>query len=61
MILEIRIAYNPATGELSISGALDNGVIAMGMLEMAKYNIQKAIEANQKKVQLASGLPGGLQ
>ena len=48
MNLSITITLDPTTGQISLAGPLENTVICIGMLEMAKISI---IEYAHKKQQ----------
>ncbi len=40
-LIELRIQFNPQTGEVSATGPLNDRILCYGMLEEAKQIIQK--------------------
>ncbi len=54
----IRIAWCPTTNELQVNGPLDNSILFLGMLEMAKISLleYRAKRAVQNIVEAPPGL-----
>lgn len=49
--MQLIIAIN-AAGQPTVSGPIDNPIVAFGMLELAKVIIVKHLEAKEKRVQI---------
>lgn len=45
--MEIRIQFDPATGKIGLSGQMDNAVMALGMLDMAREIIHRNMREAQ--------------
>lgn len=48
MAVQIVITFNPATGQISVNGPLDNCMLCYGMIEMAREVIQSKGKAEPK-------------
>ncbi len=52
-MIQIVIQFDPAGG-LKVAGPLENPVVMMGLLELAKTTVLKHMESAQNRVQLAA-------
>lgn len=56
-IVRLTISLDTRTGLLNVEGPTTNRLLAYGMLELAKDQIQKHCEAAENRVEVVSTLP----
>lgn len=54
-MLQILVTLNPQTNQLAVQGQIENKVLALGMLEMAKKVVLDFDPAKQSGIALANG------
>jgi hypothetical protein len=58
--MQITITIDPTTGAISVSGPLENTMLCLGMLEMAKGSILEYARKSQEGKRILDPKTGGL-